>query len=201
VNTAGSYSVTEVDSTGCTAQSDPVQVTVTQQPVATISYPGSPYCNSGTATVTQTGTTGGIYSSTAGLSIDASSGAINLSAGTPGTYAVTYSFSAGPCSNSTTANIVINGVPASPSSITGAASVCSGATNLVYTAAAVNGATSYSWTVPIGWSITTGQDSASIHITAGTAGGNITVKANNTCGSGIATVLAVSVSSTPVKPE
>ena len=53
---------------------------------ATISYAGSPYCGVGTATVTQSGTTGGSYSSTLGLRLDASTGAIDLGTSTAGTY-------------------------------------------------------------------------------------------------------------------
>ncbi len=69
-------------------------------PNATISYAGSPYCtSSGAASVTLTGTTGGTYSSTSGLSINAMTGTINPSSSTPGTYIVTYTISgAGFCS-------------------------------------------------------------------------------------------------------
>ena len=38
-------------------------------PTATIAYSGSPYCATGTATVTQTGTAGGTYTAPAGVSI------------------------------------------------------------------------------------------------------------------------------------
>ena len=68
-------------------------VTINALPVATIGYAGSPYCAAGTATVTQTGTAGGTYTG-AGLSINAGTGAIDLGASTPGTYTVTYAFSA-----------------------------------------------------------------------------------------------------------
>ncbi|MBS1600585.1 MAG: hypothetical protein JST75_20335, partial [Bacteroidetes bacterium] len=77
-------------------------------PVATISYAASPYCATGTATVTQTGQAGGTYSSTAGLSITAATGVINLATSTPGTYTVTYSFTNGTCSNTTTTSVTIN---------------------------------------------------------------------------------------------
>ncbi len=51
---------------------------------ATISYTGGPFCPTGTVNVTRTGTAGGTYSSTAGLSINGSTGAINLAASTRG---------------------------------------------------------------------------------------------------------------------
>jgi hypothetical protein len=77
--------------------------------VATIAYNGSPYCqNAGNATVTRTGQGGGTYSSDAGLSINATSGLVNLGLSTTGTHTVTYSFTNGSCPNTTTATIVIN---------------------------------------------------------------------------------------------
>ena len=76
---------------GCSSARTAVVATVDALPAATISYAGSPYCSTATtATVTFTGTTGGTYSSTAGLSIDPSTGAIDVAASTPGTYTVTY---------------------------------------------------------------------------------------------------------------
>ena len=52
---------------------------------------GSPYCATGTATVTQTGQAGGTYTAPAGVIITAATGDINLATSTPGTYTVTYS--------------------------------------------------------------------------------------------------------------
>lgn len=76
---------------GCSSARTAVVATVDALPAATISYAGSPYCSTATtATVTFTGTTGGTYSSTAGLSIDPSTGDIDVAASTPGTYTVTY---------------------------------------------------------------------------------------------------------------
>ena len=59
---------------------------------ATISYTGSPFCKSLTATgaPTTTGYTGGTFSSTTGLTINANTGVINPSTSTAGTYTVSY---------------------------------------------------------------------------------------------------------------
>ena len=94
-------------------------VTINVLPTAAISYAGSPYCPAGTATVTQTGTAGGTYSSTAGLSINGSTGAIDLGASTPGTYVVTYAFSVAGCNNTTTASVTINVLPTAAISYAG----------------------------------------------------------------------------------
>lgn len=74
-------------------------------------------------------------------------------------------------------------VPPTPSAIISEAeSYCGNATNLVFRIAAVSTATSYSWTIPQGWTITSGQGTTKITVTAGTSGGEVTVKAINSCG-------------------
>ncbi|MCX6258075.1 MAG: hypothetical protein NTW49_09320 [Bacteroidia bacterium] len=111
-STPGTYTVTYSfsDSNGC-SNTTTASVVIHALPTATIAY-ATPFCATGTADVTQTGQTGGTYSSTAGLVINAASGQINLATSTPGTYIVTYSFSdSNGCSNTTTATVVINALP------------------------------------------------------------------------------------------
>ncbi len=76
-------------------------VTITPTPTATISYAGSPYNTAdGIQSVSFSGTSGGVYSSVpAGLSLNATTGAITTSASTPNTYTVKYTVAAaGGCS-------------------------------------------------------------------------------------------------------
>lgn len=62
---------------------------------ATIAYVGSPFANNGTATVALTGATGGAFSATpSGLSLNPTTGEINLAASTPQSYVVTYTIAA-----------------------------------------------------------------------------------------------------------
>jgi hypothetical protein len=96
-----------------------------------------------------------------------------------------FSFSSGACS----------GAPAQPGSITGNASVNSGSTQ-AYSIAAVNGATSYTWTLPSGWS--GGSTATSITATVGNVGGTISVVANNVCGASSSRTFAVSVGSSNI---
>ena len=95
----GSFTVGACSNTATTS------ITITALPTATIAYGGTPYCATGTATVTQGGTTGGTYTAPTGVVIDATSGDIDLVASIPGTYTITYSFTVGACSNTATTSI------------------------------------------------------------------------------------------------
>jgi len=105
-----------------------ISVQLSTAPSATINYSGSPFCPSGIASVTQTGTTGGTYSSATGLVIDAITGAVNLATSTIGTYTVSYSFSSGGCNAVATAKLVITALPV-VAAITGNATTNIGATS------------------------------------------------------------------------
>jgi gliding motility-associated-like protein len=81
--------------------------------------------------------------------------------------------------------VTINSVPAKPGAITGTTAVAIGATE-VYAIAAVAGATSYTWTLPNGWTGTSTTET--ISATVGSLAGNIKVTANaNGCPSPAAT--------------
>ena len=73
--------------------------------------------------------------------------------------------------------------------------VCSGNTE-TYTASST-GATSYNWTVPSGWIITSGQGTSSIIVTAGSNSGNVCATPSNSCGSGLQGCKSVTVTSKP----
>jgi gliding motility-associated-like protein len=119
-STAGTYTVTNTIAAagGCGTITATGTITITTSPAATISYAGSPFCKSLTSTqpVTRTGTSGGRYSSTSGLTINANSGAITPSSSTAGTYTVTYTMAAtGGCGIVTaTTSITITAMPAAP---------------------------------------------------------------------------------------
>ena len=78
-------------------------ITITRFQIATIAYAGSPYCATGTATVTQTGTAGGTYTAPAGVIINAATGDINFATSTTWYLHVSpIHFTNGTCSNTTT---------------------------------------------------------------------------------------------------
>ena len=134
-STPGSYTVsyTIPASAGCPSRDVTTPVTITVAPSATISYPAAPYCQgSGLAAVTRTGSTGGTFSSTTGLVINAASGEINLNTSTPGTYTVTYTIAAaGGCATfSTTTSITINALSVAATSATVTPTSFCGPTNI-----------------------------------------------------------------------
>ena len=117
-STAGTYTVTYtiLASGGCPVVPVTTSVTITAVPVATFSYSGTPYC-SNEANPSPTFGGGGIagtFSSTAGLVfVNASTGQINLTASTPGTYTVTNTIGAsGGCAVvSVTSPVTITALP------------------------------------------------------------------------------------------
>ncbi|MBK7095055.1 MAG: T9SS type A sorting domain-containing protein [Saprospiraceae bacterium] len=91
-------------------------------------------------------------------------------------------------------------IPSQPSSISGNSAPCEETTGLVYSVTNVPGVT-YLWAVPTDWTITSGQGTYSITVTAGFDWGNITVTPSNDCGNGPSRTLAVSTQVIPDQPS
>src|ERR1035437_8789917 len=177
--------------------------------------PNIPGAISGTATQCG-GLTGQIYSITAvtgattytwtvptGWSVAGGAGTTSIavttgSAGQNGNITVTAGNSCG-TSSPRSISVTVTAVPATPGAISGTATQCGGLTGQIYSITAVTGATTYTWTVPTGWSVTGGAGTTSITVTTGSAGqnGNITVTAGNICGTSSASSLSVTVRPTP----
>ena len=105
--TTTTFTATGTDSNGCT-NTGGTTITVNAQDSAAFSYAASAYCANGTdPTPTITGTTGGAFTSTAGLVINSGTGEIDLDASTVGTYLITYT-TTGVCSANQSVNVTIN---------------------------------------------------------------------------------------------
>lgn len=112
-STLGNYTISYVvaASGNCPTFTTTSTIAIINPPSATIAYAGSPYCSTaGTANPTIVGNSGGIFSSSTGLIINSTTGAINLASSVPGTYTVDYTIPAiGSCptSNAST-SVTIN---------------------------------------------------------------------------------------------
>lgn len=189
---------------GCPGAAQRDTVTVKPKPAA-VATPSSQSICSGAATnialsslvsgttfawtVAQTGVSGGAAGS--GSSI---SQTLTATGSTNGTATYTITPTAAGCSGNTiTVTITVTPAPAAPAAISGPDAPCAGSTQ-TYSVAAVTGATGYAWTLPAGWSGS--SSTSSITVTVGTAGGNITARASNSCGNSAPVTRALNV--TPV---
>lgn len=117
-STPGNYVITNTiaSSGGCFVVTATFAITVTLPSVATFSYVASPYCSNGSnpSPTFTGGGVAGVFTSTSGLSINATTGIINLVASTAGTYTVTNTIAAtGGCAAVVaTAQVTITALPA-----------------------------------------------------------------------------------------
>ena len=89
----------------------------------------------------------------------------------------------------------VGGVP-NPGVITGSSTICATASGN-YSIASMVGATSYTWTVPAGTTINSGQGTTAINITAGSISGNISVTATFPCGTSSPTTFSLTINPAP----
>ncbi len=90
--------------------------------------------------------------------------------------------------------------PLQPSVISGNDFPCKNAVLLEYEVDNVSGNT-YNWSLPSGWSFVSGQNTPEIIVNAGTAGGTISVTANNVCGAGSPSTLSINMNDVPSAPS
>lgn len=119
---------------------------------------------------------------------------IRSNGSTAGTLSV---YGSGPCGDSTTSTKLVTVGQIPPGAVTGPADLCGSTSSVTYTASTATGATSYTWTVPAGWSITSGATTNTITVIPTTTAGTVSVVANGPCGVSPVSSLAVSTS-TPV---
>ncbi|MBK7854991.1 MAG: hypothetical protein IPJ79_08875 [Bacteroidetes bacterium] len=176
---AGVYNYLITDANGCTYTAsitlvDPPQVTATTTVVNTTCG-----LNNGSATVTPA-------NGFAPYSFVWSPGGQTTQTATAlaaGNYTVLITDIKG-CSTTASASISNSGsLPSTPGAINGPSGACRNQSGVVFSVAAVAGATSYSWTLPAGATGSSTTNSITIAFNNSYSGGNISVKANNTCGS------------------
>jgi hypothetical protein len=95
--------------------------------------------------------------------------------------------------------VTIEDVPQTPGPISGPAEICVDSV-ATFTIMEVFGATSYSWTVPAGATITSGQNTPSITVTWGSNSGTVSVIAGNNCGNSNPSILEITKKDVPLAP-
>jgi hypothetical protein len=89
----------------------------------------------------------------------------------------------------------VSGAP-TPGAISGTSSVCANASGN-YSITSMPGATTYTWSVPAGSIINSGQGTTSINVTAGSTSGSISVTATYVCGTSSPSSLTLTVNPSP----
>ncbi|HNY01689.1 MAG TPA: T9SS type A sorting domain-containing protein, partial [Bacteroidales bacterium] len=180
-------------------------VTVTGAPVPTIGSTNTPcvgstdniyYTESGMSNYVWTVSAGGTIVSGQGTSI------LNVTWNQQGIQTVTVNYTnAAGCSAATPTvyTVFVNTPPGAAGTITGTSTLCAGTNGVVYTTTPIVGATSYTWNVPSGAAIVSGQGSTSITVNFGVTAisGNVSVAGTNQCGNGLASNFAVTVNPLP----
>ncbi|MFT7611351.1 MAG: gliding motility-associated-like protein, partial [Parvicellaceae bacterium] len=191
-STAGVYTVTYTTGGVCpTALA--IVVTITADDDASFNYSSSSYCQATTDPAPFiTGTAGGTFTSTpAGLIINATTGEVDLSASTLGSYTITYT-TAGACPQSTNVTLDVTSIDDPSFSYTAGTSYCAGASNPIPTVTGTTGGT-YSAT-PAGMIINAAT--GIIDLTGSTAGTyNVMYTTGGACSAD--STIAITINATP----
>lgn len=183
VSAGGLYSLV-VTVNGCSSSPIGVNVTINAIPAAVAAGSNSPICtgtslnltagNLVAASYTWSGP-GGFYSTQQNPSVPDATTMLS------GLYEVIASVN-GCHSPPSSTSVVVNPSPGTPGVVVGETIFCAGSTGKVYSVSTVAGATSYSWTVPDGAVVASGEGSNSISVNFGSTGGNVCVTAVSSCG-------------------
>ncbi|KOY86076.1 hypothetical protein AD998_07885 [bacterium 336/3] len=192
----GTYTVTYTVTLGSCSRQVTSSVTINPNPtITTFTYPSNTFCQNDPNPSPTVNPTGGSFASTAGLSINAVSGLINLASSTAGTYSVSYTITSGGCSTTQNFSVTINPLPTTPTVSYPQTSYCTTGTNPSPTVSQAGGTFSAS---PAGLSIN--ASSGVINLASSTANSyTVTYTLTNGCGSNSGT-FNVSIVTTPATP-
>ncbi|MBP6511200.1 MAG: proprotein convertase P-domain-containing protein [Bacteroidia bacterium] len=199
VNASPSQSTTYTiigSSNGCSASSE-VTVTVNNLPNVTATA-GTSICVGQSANLTANGALNYSWSPSTGL--NQSTGTTVIASPASSTNYTVVGTDINGCTGTALTNVSVDNIPAAVSAVTGASTLCASA-SVFYSVGAANNATSYTWSVPSGVTILSGQGTTSLQVSTSTANGTICVAASNNCGSSAAACMAVvSNVNAPAKP-
>ena len=194
-STTTTYYLNMSNVAGCT-NADTVIVTVNPLPGKNAGVDKTICINTST-TIGATASTGNTYawtSSPSGYTSTSANPTVNPTT-TTNYYLVETTLSG--CKNYDTVIVNVNGIGAA-GTISGNTSLCPGTTS-TYSISSVSCATTYTWTVPTGWTINSGQGTTSISVTAGTTSGSIGVTPSSGSYAGTASTKTITIFSVPNK--
>lgn len=213
-NAAGAkwVSVSYTDANGCTTAAPTVyNVTVNPLPAAPGTISGQSEVCGGSNSVAYsvaavTGATSYSWTLPAGAVIASGTGTNSITVNygptaTSGNISVSAQNSCGDGQPSVKA-ITVSSLPVAAGVINGMSTVCQGSNGVTYTVAEITGASSYTWTIPAGATISSGAatNSITVDFSLAAVSGNVTVSGVNTCGTGESSTMAVSVNEKPATP-
>ena len=193
---SGSYSV-QATLNGCTTQAQSTVATVNTIPQTPTAGNNNP-CSGQTLYLTSSSIVGASYtwSGPNNFSDNSQNPVIgNVQPNQAGNYNVIASVSGCNSAQGTTV-VSVNVIPSAPDSISGSSTACANAIG-VYTTDSVAGATTYTWSVPSGATVISGQGTRSATINFGGTSGNILVTAGNACGNSSSISLPITLISSP----
>jgi YD repeat-containing protein len=201
VKTAGIYSVLVNYGYNCALTSNPDTINVNPLPAQPGTISGSnSVCQSSSQTYSinpVSGATSYTWTQPSGWSGTSTTTLLTTTIGSNGGSVLVHSNNGCGSSTDQTLIVAVNLKPPQPGTISGNNSACQGSSQ-TYSVSAVTSATSYTWTLPSGW---TGSSSTNtITATVGASGGTISVHANNNCGSSIDQNLSATVLQAPPQP-
>jgi hypothetical protein len=154
-SSAGSYTITYTLSNSCGTSNNTFSLAVVATPATpTLTYPQASYCTSDANPSPSVSQTGGTFSALpAGLSINASTGVINLSASSAGNYTITYTLANGSCTSSGTFALTVVQTPLAPTVTNGTR--CGAGSVTLTASGGSNG--NYRWYEPDGTTLIAGE--------------------------------------------
>ncbi len=172
-----------------------------------VSPPPQLSCNQSTVQLSGAGSTTGAgvtyhWTASNGGNITGPTSGIVATVNAPGDYSLKVCKTTGgvTCCDSTSTTVSSGqSFPLAPDSVIGITQLCPGQST-GYSIAPIANASSYTWTVPAGVTINSGQGTAGIQVSwNGSTGGNVCVASVNTCGTSAPTCLPVQLNTLPAQ--
>ena len=202
---AGNICVTASNLCGTSAATCfPVTLATSSSAPTSAAASPNPICPSASTTLTASGGTLGTgasynwYTGSCGGTLVGTGTSISVTPGSSTTY---YVGAVGSCNTTTCASVLVTvgGTQPTPGAPAGNTTICSGSTQ-TYTTSGSAGATSYTWTVPVGAIINSGQGTTSISVSMGSSAGNVCVTATGPCGTSAAACTPLTITTVPLAP-